>query len=84
MQNLFSEAIEKELLKYTAIQKSNDFCGNIEVTTFIGKNFIIDVLEEECCLTAKGINEVYSFNSDDYLDVIDEIMEEIKEITLGG
>lgn len=86
MQNLFLIAIEKQLSNYPLIEKSTTHMCGFPVTTFIGpgKCFIIDVLDEECCLTTKTKNYVYAFDDDDYLDVLAEIMGEISEFIEGG
>lgn len=57
---------------------------DVFVVSFFGNgHFIIDVLEGECCLTAKE-NIIYVYDEEDYLEVVQDVLEKVKEFIQGG
>ena len=84
LNQLFLDNMDKKLKQYSSCFKKSSRLqfDEYQVTTYLhnDKSFIIDVVEEECCLTRKsGANIIYVFYSEDYEEIIDEIIDEIKQ-----
>ena len=82
LNQLFIDSLDKKLEKYTSCIKREDQLDRDQVTTYLYDYFIIDVVGDECALTIKGekgVNNVYVFYIDDYKEVIDEIINQIKQ-----
>ena len=56
---------------------------NLEVTTYYWKEtkLIIDVIGDECCLTATDNNIIYVFYDDDWEEVLGDVFNDIYSIT---
>lgn len=76
----FVQTMDDKLEKYECFEKSFCVRFDCEVTTYMCsyKKFIIDVIDEECCLTTKSENIVYNFYQDDFENVIDEIIDKFE------
>jgi hypothetical protein len=81
LKDRFTSVLEKMLTEFNPnFEKSfQTQFGDVEVTTYYCKmsNVIVDVLDDECCLTAKKKNFVFAFYDDDYMEVVDDVLNEI-------
>lgn len=84
----FVEHLDSFLLQSPFIKKKTHFRYNeYWVTTYCHTNFLIDVVEKECSLmvdSPKYRRIIYNYYDDDYKEVIDDILEDIKEFIVGG
>lgn len=85
-QEQFVAAIEPTLLSCPFVEKTSGLFIDIPVVTFRMRStyFIIDVLEGECCLTTATQNNTYFYDEEDYLEMVQELLEEVKEFIQGG
>lgn len=83
-QQQFVSAIEPFLLPCPFVEKSSrSFIGIPVVTFYAHGRFIIDVLEGECCLNMDE-NIAYVYDEEDYLEVVQDVLEKVKEFIQGG
>ena len=84
LNQMFLDTMDIQLEQHTRnFEKSSRLqFDSYMVTTYVhhDKSFIIDVVDEECSLTTmNGKNIIYVFYMDDYEEIIDEIIDEIKQ-----
>lgn len=88
MKDQFLLTLENELYAFDPNFKKSTLSFQLdevitgEVTTYYYKdrNLMVDVVDQECCLTAKDKNIVFAFYDDDYLDVINDVLIEIRKL----
>jgi hypothetical protein len=71
------------LYNYDSYTKSTRISfEDLVVTTYYWKNpkLILDIIEDECCLTSTGKNIVYAYYADDWEDVVDDVFNEVLSI----
>lgn len=84
-QSRFVEKLDILLRDYSSsfVKTTRISFDNLEVTTYHWKEtkLIIDVIGDECCLTATDNNIIYTFYDDDWEEVLGDIFNEIYSIT---
>lgn len=82
MSSIFLEIIERELKDTSYIRTDSTSFDNIRIITlFWGKSsLILKILldENECCLTGKNINYIFTFYIDDVEEVAIDVVKMIK------
>lgn len=83
LKECFIAELERKLAEsgVTYVKSDQVHFGNVPVTTYCtdAPSAIVDVLDDECCLTARGKNIVFEYDDDDDVpevaeDVVIELM----------
>lgn len=82
--NYFLDKLDSTLSDYSSsfVKSTHIQSDGFEVTTYCCKThkLIIDVIGNECCLTATGKNIIYTFYNDDWVYIVTEVLNEIFSI----